>query len=102
MTASLNQTGSTGRYIAYSQEIDRAMSGFEKEIHDFQGRKVSELLKSNPFNLSNKEGIQLAQREIQREFEGIFPQLSPDIFDQAKKDVATSILINLTQRAHKV
>jgi len=99
---SLNQSGSTGRYIAYSPEIDKAMSGFEKQIHDFQCRKVSELLETNPFNLSNREGIELAQREIQKEFEGIFPQLSSDIFDQAKKDVSTSILVNFMQKIHKV
>ena len=75
---------------------------FGQQIHDFQEKKVAELLDNNPFNLSNPQGVELAQREIQKEFEGLFPQIASAVFDQVKRDVSASVLINFTQRAHKV
>ena len=80
------------KYRKYSQ------TPLQVRLHEFQEKKVSELLGNNPFNLSNPQGIGLAQREIQKEFEGLFPQLASDIFDQVKKDVSASVLINFTQR----
>ena len=39
MATGLNQSGSTGRYIVYSSEVDKITLELEKKIHGFQEKK---------------------------------------------------------------
>ena len=92
------QTGSQGRYIAYSPEIDRVISKLESQMHSFHEQKVSGLMSSNPFNLSNSEGITLAQKVISQDIDRDIPDLVSDVFNQVKKDIAASVLMDYLRK----
>ena len=81
-----------GRYIAYSQDIDKVFFGNHENIEKFKLEKVQELIKENPFNLENASGRKIAQETISNEVESKISDLSGVFFKDVRKDIAFSVL----------
>jgi len=87
-----------GKIISYSREIDPLVEKLQGTIAEFKAKKVAELLKENPFNLSTKAGIILAQKEISKMVETEISQLASPIFKRVQGDIASSVLIGFIQQ----
>ena len=83
---------SQGRYIAYSQDIDKTFFNNHEIIDKIKFEKVHELLKENPFNLENSSGIKLAQETIANDLEKKISDLSGSVFKEVRMDIASSVL----------
>ena len=81
-----------GRYVAYSQDVDRVFSSKHSEIEKFKLEKVQELIKENPFNLENPSGRKIAQATISDEVESEISELAGPIFKEVRKDIAFAVL----------
>ena len=83
-----------GRYVAYSQDVDRVFFSKHSEIEKFKLEKVQELIKENPFNLGNPSGIKLAQEKISDELEKKISSFSGELFRGVRMDIASSVLVS--------
>lgn len=89
---------SQGRYIAYSQEIDRVFFANHENIKQFKLEKVEQLLKENPFNLGNPSGIKVAQESLSSEVEIKISDFSGELFKNVRMDIASSVLTSYISR----
>ncbi len=85
-------SNSQGRYIAYSQGIDKVFFENHDNIVQFKSEKMQELLKENPFNLGNSSGRQIAYEKISSEIENKISDLAGAIFKDVRNDIAFSVL----------
>lgn len=86
-----------GRYVAYSQEIDKIFFANLQKIKFFEEQKVQEILKdisenNSCFNLSCEHGIDLAIKIISEEMREKISEVAQEKFLDLRKDVASSIL----------
>ena len=89
---STNPSNCQGRYIAYSQEIDKIFYANHKNIETFKTEKVAEFLKENPFNLDTPSGKKFAYEKISDEVSGKIPDFSGPLFKDVRDDIAFSVL----------
>ena len=83
-----------GRYIAYSQDIDKVFFGNHDNIEKFKLEKVQELIKENPFNLENPSGIKFAQEKISDDLEKKISSFSGELFKGVRMDISSSVLVS--------
>ncbi len=94
---STNVSNCQGRYVAYSQEVDKVFFANYQKIKSFKEQKVQEILKdisedNSYFNLSCEHGIGLATKTISEETGEKITEFAQEKFFDLRRDIASSIL----------
>lgn len=98
-----NISSCQGRYVAYSQEVDKVFFANILKVKSFKEEKVLELLKeiemnNASFNLSCEKGIGTATKQIGDEISEKIKEFSQDSFSGLRRDVAASIISSVLHK----
>lgn len=101
---STNPSSCQGRYVGYSQEIDKVFFENLTKVKSFREEKISELLKeieakNTSFNLACEKGIGTATKQISDEISEKLNDFSKDNFSDLRRDFALSVISSVLRNS---